>query len=392
MIYPERFSTLPVATWPRLRALLDHRPAGDEVINMTIGEPQHALPDFVAPIIAEHLQGFKKYPDNNGTPALLEAIIGWVDRRYNAQITPENLMVLNGTREGLFNAALALSPTEKADKDPVILLPNPYYSSYPAAAKALGAAPVYLPALAGNGWLPDFAGLDQDTLDRTTVAYICSPTNPQGATADAAYWSTLLQLAEKHDFKVFADECYSEIYRDTPPLGALEMVTKLGTDPERVVAFHSLSKRSNLAGLRSGFVCSGPENIKHIRKLRAYAGAPVPGPLQAVAAAAWADEEHVNQSRALYQEKFTLVDSLMGDLPGYLAPQAGFFLCLPVPDGEEATTRLWDETGVRVLPGAYLAQDVNGTNPGQEFIRVALVAPKQDIQRGLIKIRDCLFD
>ena len=169
------------------------------------------------------------------------------------------------------------------------------------------------------------------------------------------------------------------------------MAQRLGTDPERVVVFHSLSKRSNLAGLRSGFVCSGVENIKRIRKLRAYAGTPLPEPLQAVAAAAWLDEEHVIQSRALYQEKFKIADEILGHLPGYLAPQAGFFLWLPVEDGEAAVVKLWEETGVRTLPGAYLAQDYNGSNPAQKFIRVALVASKQEVQRGLTQIRDCLY-
>lgn len=391
MTYNERFSTLPVATWPRLRALLDHRPAGGEVINMTIGEPKHDFPAFVGPILAENLQGFKKYPDNNGIPALMDAIKLWLDRRYNMSVTAENLMTVCGTREGLYNAAIALNPQSKNGKTPVILLPNPYYSSYPAAAAAVGAEQVFLPSEEKNGYLPDFQSLSTEILDRTTIAYVCSPTNPQGATANEAYWAELFALADKHDFKIFADECYSEIYRDTPPVGALEMAQRLGTDPERVVVFHSLSKRSNLAGLRSGFVCSGVENIKRIRKLRAYAGTPLPEPLQAVAAAAWLDEEHVIQSRALYQEKFKIADEILGHLPGYLAPQAGFFLWLPVEDGEAAVVKLWEETGVRTLPGAYLAQDYNGSNPAQKFIRVALVASKQEVQRGLTQIRDCLY-
>ncbi len=391
MTYPERFSNLPVPTWPRLRALLDHRQPGGEVINMTIGEPRHAFPGFVGPILAKNLDGFQRYPDNNGIPALLDAIAQWLDRRYDVKTTPDNLMVLNGTREGLYNAAIALSPESKNGKKPVVLLPNPFYTSYPAAAAAVGAQSVFVPAEKQNGYLPDFLSLPEDILDRTTIAYVCSPTNPQGAVADAQYWGDLIALAEKHDFKIFADECYSEIYRNTPPTGAMEMAQRLGADPERILIFHSLSKRSNLAGMRSGFVAGGIESIKRIRKMRAHSGSPVPGPLQIVSAAAWLDETHVDESRALYQQKFKLADKIIGHVDGYMSPQAGFFLWLPVENGEAAAVKLWEETGVKTLPGAYLSKDYQGSNPGEAFIRVALVAPTQEVQRGLTQIRDCLY-
>ena len=229
-------------------------------------------------------------------------------------------------------------------------------------------------------------------LDRVTVAYLCSPSNPQGAVADADYWKTLIGLAEKHDFKVFADECYSEIYRETPPVGALEVAKDMSADPERVVAFHSLSKRSNLAGLRSGFVAAGPQSMKRIRQLRSYAGTPLPMPLQHAAAKVWADEKHVDVNRRLYQEKFALADEIFDGVPGYQGPEAGFFLWLPVEDGEAAALKLWKETGVRVLPGAYLAQEAGGLNPGKEYIRVAMVAPKKEVARGLTQLRDCLYN
>ena len=218
-----------------------------------------------------------------------------------------------------------------------------------------------------------------------------SPANPQGAVADFEYWSDLLALAEKHDFQIFADECYSEIYRDTPPVGALEVAAKVGANPERVVAFHSLSKRSNLPGLRSGFIAGGPKTIREVRQLRTYAGTPLPLPLQAAAAKVWADEAHVVENRALYAEKYASADRIMGNVPGYLKPEAGFFLWLPVEDGEAAALKLWQETGVRVLPGAYLARDVDGVNPGQTFIRAAMVAPKAEMERGLEAIRDTIY-
>jgi aspartate/methionine/tyrosine aminotransferase len=210
--------------------------------------------------------------------------------------------------------------------------------------------------------------------------------------ASRDYLADLLALAEKHDFTVFADECYSEIWRDAPPPGILEVAQATGADPERVVAFHSLSKRSNLPGLRSGFVAAGPASMERIRKLRAFAGAPLPLPLQRVAEACWQDDAHVAASRALYQEKFADADVVFAGMQGYQPPGGGFFLWLPVEDGEQAALKLWRETGVRVLPGAYLSRDAGGDNPGTGYIRVALVAPRQETQRGLTQLRDCLYD
>jgi N-succinyldiaminopimelate aminotransferase len=391
MAFPERFSNLPEYAFPRLRSLLDSYPAGGETIAMTIGEPRHAMPDFVGPILAANLNGFAIYPPNDGTPELLAAIAGWVQRRYDVALNPNQIMALNGTREGLFNAAVALCPETKGGKRPVVLMPNPFYQVYAVAALAMGAEPVYVPATAATGFLPDYAGLPREVLDRTAIAYLCSPANPQGAVANADYWADLLALAEKHDFKIFADECYAEIYRDTPPAGVLAVAQMTGADPERALTFHSLSKRSNLPGLRSGFVAGGAQSIARVRQLRAFAGAPLPLPVQKVSEAAWNDEAHVVASRALYVEKFALADRIFAGIQGYQAPQAGFFLWLPVQNGEDAALKLWRETGVRVLPGAYLSRDVNGENPGAGYIRVALVAPKEETQRGLTQLRDCLY-
>ncbi|MGR3802130.1 aminotransferase class I/II-fold pyridoxal phosphate-dependent enzyme [Marinibacterium profundimaris] len=392
MNFPERFSQLPAYAFPRLRALLDPHAPGGDVVHMTIGEPKHKFPQWVTDVIMENAAGFNDYPANDGTPDLLEAIAGWIARRYDVTVDPATqVLPLNGTREGLYNAAMALCPETKAGAKPVVLAPNPFYQVYMVAALSVGAEPRFVPATAESGHLPDFTGVAPEVLDRTAIVYICSPANPQGAIASRAYWTTLLGLAEKHDFKVFADECYCEIYRDAPPVGALQVAQEIGADPERVLSFHSLSKRSNLPGLRSGFVVSGPENMKRMKQLRAYAGAPLPNPLQAAAARVWADEAHVAENRALYQEKFAVADEIFGNVPGYESPQAGFFLWLPVEDGEAAALKAWTETGVRVLPGAYLSQTVDGANPGAGYIRVAMVAPKDDMQRGLITLRDCLF-
>ena len=393
MTFPERYASLPEYAFPRLRSLLDAHKPGGEVMHMTIGEPKHPFPEWVPQIIAQHSEEFGKYPPNEGSPELLTAISDWLKRRYDVLLDPDKqVMALNGTREGLFNTLIALCPEQTArGETPVVLIPNPFYQVYAVAAATVGAEPVFLPATTETGFLPDYSQLSPDILNRTEVAYICSPTNPQGAVADRDYWANLIALAEKYDFQIFADECYSEIYRDRPPIGALEIANEGGADPERVVTFHSLSKRSNLPGLRSGFVAGGPESIQRVRQLRAYAGAPLPLPLQRVAEKAWADEAHVAENRALYQEKYAVADQIFAGIGGYKGPDAGFFLWLPVEDGEQAAMKLWTETGVRVLPGAYLSRDVNNQNPGKGYVRVAMVAPKQEMQRGLVQIRDCLF-
>ncbi|AOZ68255.1 aspartate aminotransferase [Rhodobacter xanthinilyticus] len=391
MAFPERFSNLPEYAFPRLRALLDEHAPGGEQIAMTIGEPRHALPGFVAPVLAQHIAEFGKYPVNEGTPELLAAIAGWIDRRFGVDLAPGRIMALNGTREGLYNAAVALCPEEKRGRRPVVLIPNPFYQVYAVAAATVGAEPVFVPASAETGFLPDYASLPAEVLDRTAIAYLCSPANPQGAVASRAYLETLIGLAEKHDFQIFADECYSELWRTEPPPGALEVAARIGADPERVVIFHSLSKRSNLPGLRSGFCAGGPESIRRIRQLRAYAGAPLPLPVQRVSEVAWADEAHVIENRALYAEKYAIAEEIFSGVNSFQLPDAGFFLWLPVEDGEAAALKLWRETGVRVLPGAYLSREVAGENPGKGYIRVALVAPKEETQRGLQRLRDCLY-
>lgn len=391
MAFPERFSDLPDYAFPRLRKLLDSHPPGGEAIAMTIGEPRHPIPDFVAPILAANINDFAVYPPNDGTPELLTAISGWIKRRFGATIAQDQLMVLNGTREGLYNACIALSPETKHGKQPIVLMPNPFYQVYAVAAVTVGAEPLYVPATAATGFLPDYAGLPPEILDRVTVAYLCSPANPQGAVASADYWKTLLALAEKHDFTIFADECYSEIWRHAAPTGILEVAQSTGANPERVFTFHSLSKRSNLPGLRSGFVAGGAKGIAQIRKLRSFAGAPLPLPIQKVSEAAWNDDQHVAASLALYHAKFDAADAIFSGLQGFKTPEGGFFLWLPVEDGETAALKAWRETGVRVLPGAYLSRDANGENPGKGYIRVALVAPKEEMQRGLIRLRDCLY-
>jgi len=392
MQFPARFADLPEYAFPRLRKLLDGVPAGGPELLMTIGEPKHRLPALVAETIAAHAGEFALYPPNDGTPGLRAAIAGWIDRRYGVAVDPETrVFPLNGTREGLFTLALALSPETKAGGRPAVLMPNPFYQAYAAAALAAGAEPVAVPATEATGFLPDYAALPAALLDRVTLAYVCSPANPQGAVAGAAWWRHLLALAETHDFRVVADECYAEIYPDAPPPGALEIAQAVGADPERVLVVNSLSKRSNAPGLRSGFAAGGPRSIAALRRLRAYGGAPLPLPIQHASAALWQDEAHVEASRGLYRAKFAAAERILGGVFGYRAPEGGFFLWLRVGEGEAFAHRLWRETGVRVLPGGYLGRaTADAPNPGASYVRVALVAPLADVERGLTAIRDTL--
>ncbi|MEM7295839.1 MAG: aminotransferase class I/II-fold pyridoxal phosphate-dependent enzyme [Pseudomonadota bacterium] len=385
----DRFDMLPQVTWPRLRALLDPHAPGGEAINMTIGEPRHAFPEWLPEAIAEHAHLWRKYPDNNGLMVLRESIANWLVRRYGVKVDPETqLMALNGTREGLYGAAAALAHKPGG----AVLIPNPFYPVYEVAALSVGAEPIFMNATAATGHLPDFDSLDAATLDRVSIAYICSPANPQGVWADRSYWERLMALAERHDFYVFADECYAEIYRGAPPVGVLEVAQAISANPNRVVAFHSLSKRSNVAGLRSGFVVSGQESMARIKRLRAFAGAPLPEPIQMVSARLWSDESHVVANRSQYLGKFEAADHIFATTSLYIRPEAGFFLWLPTDDGERAALDLWQQTGVRVLPGTYLAREAHGENPGRSFIRVALVADQEEAKRGMEQIRACLFE
>ena len=362
----------------RLRELLEDIPPGEPAIGMAVGEPQHPIPPFVAPVIAAHVAEFGRYPMNKGLDAFAEAVGQWLGRRYvlERRVDPATeVLVLNGTREGLFLAALAakrwVSP--RAGR-PVVLIPNPFYAAYAAGAIAADCEPVYLPATAATGFLPDLDALNDDLLARTVAVYLASPSNPQGAVAERAYLSRLIALARRFGFLVFADECYCEIYSDRPPPGMLEAAAP---DFANVVVFHSLSKRSSLPGLRVGFAAGDRRFLAAYLELRNVAAPQVSTPLQRVAIAAYGDETHVEENRRLYREKFDLADQIVGDRYGYQRPAGGFFLWLDVGaqgGSEAATLSLWREGGLRVVPGRYLAREqADGSNPGADYIRVAMV-------------------
>jgi aspartate/methionine/tyrosine aminotransferase len=362
----------------RLRELLGDAAPGKPAISLAVGEPQHPVPGFVGPVLAAHIDEFGRYPMNKGIEPFCRAAADWLGRRFvlPRPVDPDTeVLVLNGTREGLFLAAIAARNwvSGRAGR-PAILMPNPFYAAYAAGAVAADCEPVYLPATAATGFLPDLEALSDSLLARTVAFYIASPANPQGAVATRAYLDRLAALARRFGFLVFCDECYSEIYSQHAPAGMLETA---GADFANVIVFQSLSKRSNLPGLRVGFVAGDRNFLARFLDLRNVAAPQVPVPAQRVAIAAYADETHVEANRELYSRKFDLADQVIGNRYGYRRPAGGFFLWLDVSaqgGDEAATVQLWREAGLRVVPGRYLAQpQADGTNPGEGFIRVAMV-------------------
>ena len=388
----------------RLADLIEGIPPGMNPIIMTIGEPQHAIPDFTARILAENIRDFHRYPPINGTPDFRNAVADWLSKRYDLGelIDREHgVLPLNGSREGLsFGAIAARDQLDKGETHPLVLYPNPFYQTYAAAAHIADAEAILLDADLDNGFLPDLDKLDSDTLDRTAAFYVASPTNPEGFLADTAYWHKLIGLARKHRFYIFADECYSEVYRQTPPVGILEAAKSLAGNAssifDKIIVLNSLSKRSNLAGLRCGFAAGDADFLKKWVKFRGLAAPQVPLPHQAVAAAAYRDEAHVVENRRLYNEKFDAAERLLGPLMGPLTPPAGFFLWLDISrwgDSITLTKALWADTGVKVLPGAFLASDQpDGSNPGRNYIRIGLCAPLETTAQALERLATWLGD
>jgi N-succinyldiaminopimelate aminotransferase len=362
----------------RLRELIDPFPPGMPAISLAVGEPQHPIPSFVGPIIAKHVAEFGRYPANKGLDEFGKAVAEWVGRRFKLErpLDPANeVLVLNGTREGLFLAALAaMNWVKPRQGPPAVLIPNPFYAAYAAGAIGAHCEPVYLPTTRETGFLPDLDALSDELLARTVAFYIASPANPQGAVADLDYLKKLVALARRFGFMIFSDECYCDIYSEHPPHGMLEAA---GPDFANVAIFHSLSKRSSLPGLRIGFAAGDRSYMQAYLELRNVAAPMVPTPMQHVAIAAYNDEKHVEENRRLYREKFDLADQIIGDRYGYKRPAGGFFLWLDVSaqgGSEAATLKLWREAGLRVVPGRYLAREQDdGSNPGKDYIRVAMV-------------------
>ncbi|MBF0561349.1 MAG: aminotransferase class I/II-fold pyridoxal phosphate-dependent enzyme [Alphaproteobacteria bacterium] len=371
----------------RLRALLDgiEPPAGPTVV-MSIGEPQHSAPPILADILAANADQWGRYPPSNGTVAFRTAVVEWLTRRFGLPATfldPErHVLPVAGTREALYMIAQVALPEHKGGNRPCVLLPNPFYQVYYGAAVMNHGQPVFV---------QDFTQAAPHVLEQTALAYVCTPANPEGTVASLDTLKQAVMLARHHGFVLAVDECYSEIYDRDPPPGALQACAELGHDLSNVIVFHSLSKRSSVPGLRSGFVAGDPRIISAFARLRAYGGAATPLPVLTAATALWRDEAHVDSSRSLYRAKIDAAERILGGKFDFRRPAGSFFLWLNVGDGELAAKALWREAGIRVLPGAYLAQaGENRINPGHPFIRVALVHDLGTTITALQRIHDIL--
>ena len=381
----------------RLRALLNsHTPQTEEApLSLALGEPQHTSPEIVHQVLAESGDLWGKYPPVWGTPEFRAAVGHWLTQRYHlpdSMFEPDRSIIpVSGTREALFMVALTVVPESVRGKEPCVLMPNPFYQVYLGAAALAGAEAIFVPSTPETNFLPDFYSLDAETLNRTALAYYCTPANPQGTAASVETLARNIELARKYDFVIIFDECYSEIYNNGPPSGGIEACAKLGGSLDHVLIMNSLSKRSSVPGLRSGFVAGDPEILGRFKQLRDYGGAPPPMPLLAVAAALWQDEQHVEENRALYQRKFELAGQRLSGLHGYYLPDGGFYLWLDVRDGEAAALKLWQDAALRVIPGAYLAKtDRKGNNPGAAYIRCALVHDLETTAQALDRLVETL--
>jgi N-succinyldiaminopimelate aminotransferase len=378
----------------KLRALLGSVTANPDKrpVALSIGEPKHRSPDFVAKALADNLDQMAVYPTTLGIPALREAIAGWCERRFGVPkgwIDPaRNVLPVNGTREALF--AFTQTVVKRSD-DGLVVSPNPFYQIYEGAALLAGATPHYLPCLAEHGFNPDFDAVSPDIWKRCQILFLCSPGNPTGALIPLETLKKLIALADQYDFVIAADECYSELYFDeeTPPPGLLSACVALGRqDFKRCVVFHSLSKRSNLPGLRSGFVAGDAEILKAFLLYRTYHGCAMPVQTQLASVAAWNDEEHVRANRALYREKFDAVLDILAPVLDVQRPDGGFYLWPNVgTDDAEFCRDLFAAEHVTVVPGSYLSREVNGSNPGAGRVRMALVAPLAECIEAAERIR-----
>jgi aspartate/methionine/tyrosine aminotransferase len=395
-------AAMPPSSFDLLAALLkDVTPnftVNNASVPMTVGEPQDPPPKFVTDIVHASAQDFGRYPPIAGTPQLRAACAAWLARRFSLPASAINadteILPLAGSREGLFYVLYALMPEKKAGGAPVVLMPNPFYGVYPAAVLAAGAEPYYVPSRAASGFLPDFSTVPKSVLERTVAAFFCSPSNPESAVASRAIWSALFRLADEYEFTVLADECYAEIYDREPPLGALTLRHEEGRGLANLISFHSLSKRSNVPGLRSGFMVGSADVMARLRGFRNLAAPQMPVPVMAASAAAWADDAHVEENRALYRRRFDLAERLLGNVPGFRRPPGGFYLWLDVGDGAAFAKKLWQNSGVRVMPGGFMGLPSDPSdprsNPGYAYVRIALVHDLLTIQAALQRVADLL--
>lgn len=361
-------------------------------IALSIGEPKHPTPGFITEAVIEHLHGLSSYPTTAGTLELRQAIAQWLDKRFELSghiDIASQILPVNGSREALFAFAQAVIDRNKAD--PIVVMPNPFYQIYEGAAILAGAQPHFLNCDASNNFIPDFDSVSPDIWQRCQLLYLCSPGNPTGAVIDQATLTKIIELAHHYDFIIASDECYSEIYPDEgePPVGLLQAAIAAGyTDLSRCVVFHSLSKRSNAPGLRSGFVAGDAKLLKDFLRYRTYHGCAMPPSTQSASIVAWNDEDHVAYNRELYTQKFNAVLAILSPVMNVSLPEASFYLWAETPIADTDFARqLFDQKNVTVLPGSYLARDTESGNPGQNRIRMALVAPLEECVEAAHRIK-----
>lgn len=359
-------------------------------IMLSIGEPAHATPAFIKKTLVDNLNTVSNYPSTKGIESLRETIATWLENRFACKVNPETqVLPVNGTREALFSFAQCVIDNAE---NPIVVMPNPFYQIYEGAALLAGAEPYFLNTTQQTQYLPDFDAVSPDIWHRCQLLYICSPANPSGAVMGENEFKTVLALAEKYDFIIASDECYSELYDDEshPPLGLLEVAHKMGNaDFKRCVVFHSLSKRSNCAGLRSGFVAGDAEILANYFNYRTYHGCAMSLPVQYASIDAWRDEFHVIENRRLYREKFTAFVSILQDICEIEKPPASFYIWLKTPVSDTQFARiLFEKQNVTVLPGSFLSREFHGVDPAKDHVRIALVASLDECIDAANRIRE----
>jgi N-succinyldiaminopimelate aminotransferase len=371
-------------------------PAGKAPIRLSMGEPQHAAPDFVLEALKHNLAGLSNYPTTKGSVELRQSISAWATRRFKLDkiaLDPErHVLPVAGTREALFSIAQAVIDRRVNSQRPSVVMPNPFYQIYEGAVLLAGAKPYFMNAVEENGYRADFAQVPEEIWQKVPLVYICSPGNPTGAVLARADLAGLIELAHKYNFIIASDECYSEIYFDEakPPVGLLQVANDLGIqDYKHCLVFHSLSKRSSLPGLRSGFVAGDGAVLEQYHQYRTYHGCALPPPTQAASQAAWNDETHVRTNRALYRSKFDAVLKILKPVLDVKKPEAGFYLWPRLPQDDETFAReLYARENVLVLPGSYLSRATEGGNPGKNRVRMALVAPLSECIEAAQRVRN----
>ncbi|MGM8872429.1 succinyldiaminopimelate transaminase [Psychrobacter sp. 2Y5] len=367
-------------------------------IKLGIGEPKHEPPTFILDVLQQNLDSLSCYPTTNGSFELRQTIAHWLEKRFflrHVDAYNEVLPVM-GTREAIFSFVQAVVNHSAETPQPTVVMPNPFYQIYEGAALLAQATPYFVPCTLENDFKGDYRSVPVEVWARTQLLFICSPNNPTGSVMSLDDWEFILRLSDKYGFIIASDECYSELYFDEPPIGLLQACTAFGRDDfRRCIVFHSLSKRSNLPGLRSGFVAGDATILKSYLQYRTYQGCAMPIPHQLASIAAWQDEKHVAHNRALYKEKFALWMQELGDLLELRMPDAGFYFWVKVPelfagDDEAFVKALYEQANIHALAGRYLSREVNGKNPGQGYVRIALVASVEESREAIDRIRQLL--